>query len=555
MALKSDGTVWGWGFNYYGAIGDGTTINRRVPTLVAGLTNVVQIAGNELHSMALKSDGTVWTWGWNYYGMLGDGTTTQRNSPVLVAGLDHVTQISAGGYHSLAVKNDGTLWSWGANSTGQLGDGTMTQRNTPVNVPGITVLQVSGGITHTLAVQSDGSIAAWGSNASGILGDGTFTGHTSPITLAGTSNITQVSAGDQNSMALQSDGTVLVWGANYNGQLGDGTFTGRNFPAPVPGLTNQSQISMGWFHAMSVQAAQEATEVLTPNFTNEYAHAFLMKAQLRTVRSHTPIAGRSLTYIIDSRIEGVAVTDATGRIAIPHPTPFTITAGTHSVTVKFYGDSRYLESAGAATITVNKARTRLRMSNYTGGIGATRNLTATLSRLSDSALLSGKEVAFYLEGSYIGSTITDATGRAVLPYIIDNTFGFGVKTLTVKFYGDDNHLASFVTPTLTITQAATRLVLSNVAGRVGTNVNLKARLNRRTDNMVLAGKTVRFEVDGAAVGSAVTDASGFAMLPINLIGMAVGGHTVAAYFDGDVDYLSTSVSAVALTVLPLMWTH
>ena len=114
LALKSDGTVWAWGYNGCGQLGDGSTTNRLTPVQVSGLTGVVAIAGGGSHSLALKSDGTVWAWGCNDYGQLGDGTTTNRLTPVQVSGLTGVVAIAGGGAHSLALKSDGTVWAWGA---------------------------------------------------------------------------------------------------------------------------------------------------------------------------------------------------------------------------------------------------------------------------------------------------------------------------------------------------------------------------------------------------------------------------------------------------------
>ena len=113
LPLKADGTVWAWGKNGYGQLGDGTTTGHVVPARVAGLTGVVSIAGGALHSLALRSDGTVWAWGDNSVGELGDGTTTLRAAPVQVAGLTGVVEISTTYYHSVARKSDGTVWTWG----------------------------------------------------------------------------------------------------------------------------------------------------------------------------------------------------------------------------------------------------------------------------------------------------------------------------------------------------------------------------------------------------------------------------------------------------------
>ncbi|MCX6380516.1 MAG: hypothetical protein NT023_13755 [Armatimonadetes bacterium] len=552
MALASDGTVWGWGANFMGQLGDGTTVGRQIPTRAPSLSGIVQISGNQTNSMALKSDGTVYSWGFNYYGGVGDGTTTNRTSPVVVTGLDHVIQVSEGGYYALALKSDGTVWAWGRNNSGQLGDGTTVTRLTPVSVPSLTnVMQISAGQEHSVAILGDGSVVAWGQNYAGQLGDGTTTGRLTPVPISGLVNITQISAGNQNSMALQSDGTVLTWGANYGGQLGDGTTVGRTVPDVVPGLTNQTAISMGWFHAATLQAERQPTVLTTPNFTINYAQPFNMKALLRNARTGLPLPGKSITYFIDGSVEAVATTDAAGRIAVRHPAPTTIVVGTHAVVAKFYGDAGFILSGGAAVITVNKADTRLRMGNDSGAVGSTRNLTVTLRRLTDSALLSFKEVAFYLEGSEIGRATTDGVGRAVLPYVVSNAFGYGPKTLITKFYGDANHNESIATSTFTVTHSPTRLRLNSVAGRVGHNVNLKARLIRTSDGAVLSGATVRFEVDGVAVGSSITDGAGFANLVYVVpTTSTLGAHTVAVFFDGDVDYLSSTASGAVLTIIP-----
>jgi hypothetical protein len=138
LALKNDGTVWAWGHNVYGQLGDGSTTTRLTPVRVSGLTQVIAIAAGEGHSLALKSDGTVRAWGHNVYGQLGDGITTNSSSPVTVSGLTGViSAIAAGGGHSLALKSDGTVvWAWGYNAYGQLGNNTTADSDVPVTVNG-----------------------------------------------------------------------------------------------------------------------------------------------------------------------------------------------------------------------------------------------------------------------------------------------------------------------------------------------------------------------------------------------------------------------------------
>jgi YD repeat-containing protein len=134
IVLKADGTVWAWGYNGSGQLGDGTTTDRSTPVQVSGLADVAAIAGGYSHTIALKTDGTIWAWGWNEYGQLGDGTTTDRSSPVQVSGLSDVAAIAAGGHHTIVLKADGTVWAWGYNGSGQLGDGTTTHSSMPVQV-------------------------------------------------------------------------------------------------------------------------------------------------------------------------------------------------------------------------------------------------------------------------------------------------------------------------------------------------------------------------------------------------------------------------------------
>ena len=148
LALKSDGTVWAWGDNEWGQLGDGTTTSRYIPTPINNLTGVVAISAGHYHSLALKSDGTVWAWGDNESGELGTGDTVSSLVPVQVKGLEHVTVIADGEAHSLALKNDGTVWSWGNNENGQSGNGTVSSDDNPAMTrPAAVPFFNNGGVT------------------------------------------------------------------------------------------------------------------------------------------------------------------------------------------------------------------------------------------------------------------------------------------------------------------------------------------------------------------------------------------------------------------------
>ena len=182
VALKSNGTVWAWGRNESGQLGDGTTTDRNSPVQINTLSDVIAIAGGGSRTVALKSDGTVWTWGNNYSGQLGDGTTTNRNSPVAVSGLSNVIAIAAGHAHTVALKSDGHVWAWGVNNFGQLGNGTTTDRNSPVQVNTLSnVIAIAAGTVHTVALKSNGTVWAWGENDYGQLGDNKGSGSSSNL--------------------------------------------------------------------------------------------------------------------------------------------------------------------------------------------------------------------------------------------------------------------------------------------------------------------------------------------------------------------------------------
>ena len=135
LALKEDGTVWAWGGNRFSELGDGSQIKRDAPVQVLNLSDVVAVNINlSHHSLALKADGTVWAWGNNGSGQLGDGTHTSRDVPVKVLNLIDVTAIAAGPDHSMALKADGTVWAWGDNLRGEVGEDAPISRSSPIQV-------------------------------------------------------------------------------------------------------------------------------------------------------------------------------------------------------------------------------------------------------------------------------------------------------------------------------------------------------------------------------------------------------------------------------------
>lgn len=262
LALTWNGTVWAWGRNNNGQVGNGTTTDSAMPVEVLGpsgsgfLSGIVKVVagGGDEFSLALKADGTVWSWGSNSFGQLGNGNPgVQSSTPVQVVGtggsgfLSGVVDIAAGGNAAGALRSDGTVWTWGWNAYGQLGDGTMNNSSTPVQVldaGGSNFLSgvgsISAGGTAFLVVKpADGSVWGWGQDINGQLGDGqTTTAQTSPVQtigVGGTGHLTgivSVAAGP-HSLALTSSGTMYAWGYNRDGQLGNGTTSGYD-ANPIP---------------------------------------------------------------------------------------------------------------------------------------------------------------------------------------------------------------------------------------------------------------------------------------------------------------------------------
>jgi RHS repeat-associated protein len=246
VALGSSGMVWAWGLNSSGQLGDGTYLQRSLPSPVSGLSGVKSVVAGGYFSVALKEDGTVWAWGANRLGQLGDGTFVNSAIPVRVGTLTNIVAIAAGTNHSLALCGDGTVYSWGFNSDGQLGDGTTSARNQPVVVsgtgPGSGILAVTAGAYHSLALLTGGGVKGWGANFFGALGDNVGTHVLSPAVLSLT-NITSLTAGAYHTMAVTSMGDAEALGWNENGQLGDSTTTSRFTPASIIGLSNLKSLA------------------------------------------------------------------------------------------------------------------------------------------------------------------------------------------------------------------------------------------------------------------------------------------------------------------------
>ena len=240
VAIQSNGTLWSWGLNNGGQLGLSDLTDRSSPVQVGTQSNWTQIAGaGGSHILALQSNGTLWTWGNNQVGQLGQGDTTNRSTPTQIGALSVWTQIAVGANHSLAIQSNGTLWGWGDNFNGQLGLNTSSSyRSSPVQVGSLsTWTKINCSNTGALALQSNGTLWSWGSNGTGQLGLSDITDRSSPTQVGTESYWTQINSGGSFHFAYQSNGTLWTWGNNAAGQLGLNDVTNRSSPIQITTFT------------------------------------------------------------------------------------------------------------------------------------------------------------------------------------------------------------------------------------------------------------------------------------------------------------------------------
>jgi subtilisin family serine protease/alpha-tubulin suppressor-like RCC1 family protein len=456
-ALLGDSTVRCWGFNEYGQLGDGTTIDRHTPVAVTGLSNVVAVDAGYLHSCAVLADTTVRCWGFNEYGQLGDGTTIDRLTPVAVAGLTGVESLAVGDHSTCALLDDATVRCWGRNLEGQLGDGTSTNRPNPVPVSGLAnVTGLSGSTSHTCARLTAGTVRCWGWNPYGALGDGSTTDRHTPVAVAGLSNVVAVRTGYYHSCALLVAAMVRCWGGNGWGQLGDGTMTDRLSPVAVSGLSNVSALDVGGQNGCVVLANATA-RCWGANTDGQVGDGTFIG---RT----TPVAVSGLGSITALSVGGgdscAVLADATARCwgvnlfgevgdgtVIRRPTPRVVAgigslAGAdHDVCVRAT-DSAGRTSAGTSCATLTVADTTApAVLIFASSTASPTSGTTIAYTLSFGEPVSGLAAAdFTIGGTSTGWSITGVSGGGAGPYTI-NLVGSAATAGTISLALEANAVA------------------------------------------------------------------------------------------------------------------
>lgn len=207
IALKTDGTIWAWGYNgvYSPALGLGDILSRSSPVQIGAGTNWSKISAGHGHSAAIKTDGTLWTWGENKFGALGTNNVIYRSSPVQVGTDTNWSKIECGYGNTFAIKTDGTAWSWGKGNVGVLGQNSIINRSSPVQIGNLTNWsKISCGSNHCLALKTDGTIWSWGNAVLGQLGDNSTVAKSSPVQIGSLNTWIDVHAGFFSSFAIKS---------------------------------------------------------------------------------------------------------------------------------------------------------------------------------------------------------------------------------------------------------------------------------------------------------------------------------------------------------------
>ena len=246
LVVRNDYTLWAWGLNATGQLGDNSLIARSSPIQIGTDTNWSTVSTGGGFSHGIRTDGTLWSWGTGGSGVLGDGTVVAKLSPVQIGTLTNWSKVSSNTNNSFAIKTDGTLWAWGFNGTGYtLGLNDTANRSSPTQVgTGNTWSSVSAGLSHGMAIKSDNTLWGWGFNSSGQIGDNSTSTRFSPIQIGTLTNWASVASGQSHTMAVKTDGTLWGWGNNSSGQVGDTTTVSRSSPVQIGTDTNWSTVSV-----------------------------------------------------------------------------------------------------------------------------------------------------------------------------------------------------------------------------------------------------------------------------------------------------------------------
>jgi len=401
IALKADGTVWGWGENTFAQIGErpsGSDVRQ-----IVGIDNVVAVSAGSYHVLALKNDGSVWGWGDNFYRELGTRsdapaagyTVPSFPTPAPIEAIDHVVAVAAGYFYSLALRDDGTVWGWGYNNEGQIGLEN-PQAAAPRPIAGLEhVVSIKAGVSHGLALKGDGTVWVWGDNAQGQL-SAAGSGPYAPFQIM--DGARAIAAGTQHNLVLKRDGSVWAWGENTYSQSGDvaspmvpphqvlppgsavaiaagshhslalasdghvwkwgdvpaGAPTpALGLPHQVAGLVHATGIGAGWFQSLAIAPPPAVTE-LTLTDTSATAGESTAAVSATVIAAAAPLAAKRISFTVDRARDTSAISDpagfATATISISG-----LFVGDHPLRATFTGDEDVSSALADARLAIANA--------------------------------------------------------------------------------------------------------------------------------------------------------------------------------------------------------
>ncbi|RVT75736.1 HYR domain-containing protein [Flavobacterium sufflavum] len=445
VGVKLDGTLWTWGFNSQGQLGDGTTTDRNSPVKIGTDTNWKNVSAGDFHTVAIKTDGTIWTWGGNTNGQLGDGNNASMNIPTQIGTENNWKTINAGIHHTVATKSDGTLWTWGFNTNGQLGDGTNINKNTPTQVgtdtnwkdaaggylftigikndgtlwewgtlfegqPNTTIpiqigsandwLKIAAGDRHIVGIQSNGTLWALGLNSSGQLGDGTTTNNTLLTQIGIDTSWKTISAGYQHTFGIKSDGTLWGWGFNSYGQLGNGINDNSNVPFQIDLSTNWKDVAAGFLHSAGIKS--DSMEFCSSGY-NGYGQ--LGDGTTINKNNFVCSVGNEISYSIACPTTQILNTDNGYCSAIVNSINPTVTPDNSSYTYTLSGATTGSGNGSANGLIFNKGVTTVTYT-LTADVTKTCSFTVTVNDVEIPTIVCAPDVIINnTPGHCIGTTV------------------------------------------------------------------------------------------------------------------------------------------------------
>ncbi|MDP9936889.1 alpha-tubulin suppressor-like RCC1 family protein [Paenarthrobacter nicotinovorans] len=257
-AIRNDGTVWAWGENMSGQLGIGNSSSYvSVPLKVHGLSNIISVSAGGSSAYAIRSDGTLFAWGSNLDGQLGNGTTTDSVIPVQVVGLSNVKKIRTNGSSAIALTTDGSLWSWGYEWDALGYARPASHQVSPRKISGlsgITDIAYNEQASTAYALGESGTVWAWGDGQQGKLGNGSMTGSSVPVQVLGLTGVVELDYSYSAAYARKADGSLWAWGGNWYGQLGNGTYTASAIPTRVMDLPPVTSVKSRGLEAYALSA-------------------------------------------------------------------------------------------------------------------------------------------------------------------------------------------------------------------------------------------------------------------------------------------------------------